>query len=459
MFRKGPLFFTLVTSVMTWGIILGLQNWTPTYQGHFLFNVESPMPTGSTVTGWMQKLQDSPKIKQVLKSEEELKTQRLKNPYFYAQWQLNSIVNPWAQSRFLTRPITQDHIASRIKRAVNIAAVADSAYSVQLQDSNLQLLNTILAELPLMINQDQNSTSVQNLQDVTFSNANYLNLKDWTFKIGLTISVLLGLILTYKWTTHLSNLEEEELRMTFPFSVLGLLPKLNDNTSPTVTNDAFELLRTNISMQRSIFSFSSLTLIWPFDKSAQNDFLTRLACDFGKTNKKVLVIETTAHTLSKQYACENHKGLTDLHTLIKESAPQSEKENEVFWKMYEYVFGTEDKFYFMPFGQSEVAESILFEKYNFRRLLNVLKKHFSLLILNAPNHLDVTNTLPWTTVNDATLLVANYKNNASVADKDQLKIISCAQRFLLGGILLDVPLEAQSQQILKYDIQSAARAS
>lgn len=467
MITKGPLFFLLVSFVTLWGILLGMQNWIPTYQGQFLLHIETAtdltMPP-TVWTDWQNRLLNNPKIKQALKNEAQLLSAQTQNPFLKAQLTLQSFINPVAK---ISSPLTQDTIQARLRQAIRVNALSKTSYEVNLQDANLMLLGTLWSELPQALQPHLDSlpsnqkalVTVQDLQSQPFSLDHFLQTKNRTFNIAMFFGLLMSLFATYKWVQNLARLEEQELRMTFPFSVLGLLPKLDDQTSPTVVNDAFELLRTNISMQRSVFSFSSLTLIWPFDKQGQNEFLTRLASDFGKTNKKVLVIETAPNTLSKHYACENHKGLTDLHNLIKTSVPQSNNENAVFWKMYEYVFGTEEKFYCMPYGQAVVAENLLFEKYNFRRILNVLKKHFSLLILNVPSHIDYTNTLAWTTVNDATLLVANYQNNASVADKDHLKSIACSQRFLLGGILLDVPMESQGQQILKYDKPVAAKAS
>ena len=470
MFTKGPVFFLLVSFVMTWGVIVGLQNWRPNYQGQFLFNLESATPIvvpSAAWSDWQKSLLSNAKIKQVFKSEFDVALSQSQNPFVRAKNILESLVNPVINLKTAIRPVTQENMLKRLRQAISIKNLDNNKFEVRLQDFNPVLLTSILTELPNALKthldtQPSNQAStvtIQKQQENAFSIDQFLTVKNWTLQIALAFGLLLSVVATYQWTKRLAQFEEQALRMTFPFSVLGLLPKLDDQTSPTVVNDAFELLRTNISMQRSVFSFSSLTLIWPFDKQGQNEFLTRLASDFGKTNKKVLVIETAPNTLSKQYACENHKGLTDLHNLIKESAPQSEKENEVFWKMYEYVFGTEEKFYCMPYGQAQVAESILFEKYNFRRMLNVLKKHFSLLILNVPASTDFTNTLAWTTVNDATLIVANYQNNASVADKDHLKSIACSQRFLLGGILLDVPMESQGQQILKYDQPRSAKAS
>jgi len=460
MFVKGwPLFLT-TSLVIFYASLLSISLWPQIYKGQFKTSVVLSQKSENKIfTDWQKSLADDPEIISILNSEKKHLASQMANPFWRWQKQIQILFIPWSST--LSEIFNTQKPFDRVKQAISWRKEAKN-FVFTLQDINPFFLGALAQKAPeslenILQKYDPANTSPASwlaFSDPPFSLKSFSTHRDLSFYISLAFGFLLSFILNYFWSSALKKNEEHDLKMTFPFSVLGLLPQKNEDTSPTVLNDAFELLRTNISMQRSIFAFSSLTLIWPFNSGAQNEFVTRLALDFGKTNKKVLVIETIPESLSKQYACEKHKGLTDFHELIKSAPPHSEKENEIFWKLYEYVFGTEEKFYCMPFGQSQVAKELLFEKYNFRRILNILKKHFSLLILNVPQNIDVSKTLPWTTVNDASLIVANYQKNASVADKDRLKEIACAQRFLLGGILLDVPFTVQGQELVKYAASS-----
>lgn len=363
-----------------------------------------------------------------------------------ATWHLSAVLFPVpykVSSKDLS--LGQERIASALKSAT----VSAETLKIQATETSPQLLSAVMATLPSRANLWlEKKGAISRLSEpavtATISARTFLSARKQTLWFILGFSALVGFVISYFLVEDALKNEQKDLRLTFPFPILGMLPEKDDNQSPTIANDAFELLRTNVSMQRSVFSFSSLTLIWPFERDNQEEFINRIATDYSKMAKKVLVIETASNTSREKL------GLTDLHYLIKESKPHSEEENDIFWKLYEYVSGTPDKFYVMSYGRANVAEEILFEKYNFRRILNLLKKHFSLVILNCPEHVDPSQTLPWTTISDATLIVANYRKHNRVGLKDQLKDIACSQRFLLGGVLTDVPVEETQAEILNY---------
>lgn len=463
--QHGPIFFALFAFCCLWGTLLGTEIWPLVYEGQASFQWPQAEPVLNVASSQdlATAFLNNKNVIAILKSEKDAyKTSR---PIFNTiQAELKKSFLPNGILHYFKNHSQSKTPLHRISDALSIEKLQNS-YRFTVRDTNPRLAQELYNALPLSVAflaQKQNlNLTTENYKEGGFfilSTNTYLANRSLVFNFFLFSGTVLALIFAY-WVSNSSQLgAKEDLSLAFPFPILGMLPEKDTSLSPTLLNDAYELLRTNVSMQRSIFSFSSLTLIWPFDHSQKNEFLHRIASDYSKTSKKVLVIETS-QVNETAYPSPNALGLTDLHYVIKNSVDEEENENSIFWKLYEYVVGTEEKFYYMPFGKAKVAPEILFEKYNFRKILNLLKKHFSLVIFNSPEHVDINQTLPWTTVSDATLIVANYQKHNTVAMKDILKDIACNQRFLLGGVLTEVPVDnSVPAKILSYQELKSIRS-
>ncbi len=456
MFQEGFWLACLVGMTGFGAVLLATSSWQSRYAAEF--QIPDFEADSGVRAAWIDSLTKDKGVTDTLRLEQSAQKLLWQNPFYKAQSLILAGLPPFQAVIPANWNLDQDQIQARLENLLRVTG-SGTDFSIRLADRNSHLLQAVKNGLEAQLkNQTGRKSNLIAVGPSAFSKEQELSRFHKIQTASWLAVALLTLLITYRLSPKLAKNTAQELPLAFPFPILGLLPENDPDVSPTVLNDAFELLRTNVSMQRSVFSFSSLTLVWPFETNGSTDFLTRMASDYGKTAKKVLVIETAPQTLTAAYGHTSHKGLTDLHFVVKESPPQSEKENEIFWKLYEYVFGTEEKFYCLPYGQASVAPEILFEKYNFRRILNLLKKHFSLILFNTPSGIDLKKALPWSTVQDATLIVANYKKHSTVAYKDELKEITCAQRFLLGGVLVDTPLSTNAAQILKYDVRPS-RAS
>ena len=231
--------------------------------------------------------------------------------------------------------------------------------------------------------------------------------------------------------------DEKDLEKSVKLKSLGTLPKDNENEELIVENnpkshvvECIKTIRTNI-----LYSTNKRTILITSNKPKEGKswVTNNLAVAFAEAGKKVILVDTDLRKRSNRnelFKIEEKEGLSDF---IREI---TDDEIENLEKTREYIKETEiPNLHILQNGTLPPNPAELISSNNMRKLLELLKNMYDIILLDGTACTLVSDSIALSTMVDSTILVAESKKTKTNDLKRAKKLIEDVNGKISGVIL------------------------
>ena len=251
--------------------------------------------------------------------------------------------------------------------------------------------------------------------------------------IGLFISMVVIMII-YFFDDTIKN--EKEIEKSIKLKSIGTLPRDKDKEELITENnpkshivESIKTIRTNIlyATNKKVILLTSSK-----EKEGKTWVANNLAVAFAQAGKKIILVDANlrkANDYSKVFDIEKGEGLSDF---IKEI---SEEKLENLEKSRKYIKETKiPNLHILENGTIPPNPAELISSSNMKKLLDVLKSMYDIVLLDGTPCLSVADSIALSSMVDGTILVAENKKTKIAELKKAKKLIEDVNGNILGVI-------------------------
>ena len=251
--------------------------------------------------------------------------------------------------------------------------------------------------------------------------------------IGLFISMVVIMII-YFFDDTMKN--EKEIEKSIKLKSIGTLPRDKDKEELITENnpkshivESIKTIRTNIlyATNKKVILLTSSK-----EKEGKTWVANNLAVAFAQAGKKIILVDANlrkANDYSKVFDIEKGEGLSDF---IKEI---SEEKLENLEKSRKYIKETKiPNLHILENGTIPPNPAELISSSNMKKLLDVLKSMYDIVLLDGTPCLSVADSIALSSMVDGTILVAENKKTKIAELKKAKRLIEDVNGNILGVI-------------------------
>ena len=251
--------------------------------------------------------------------------------------------------------------------------------------------------------------------------------------IGLFISMVVIMII-YFFDDTIKN--EKEIEKSIKLKSIGTLPRDKDKEELITENnpkshivESIKTIRTNIlyATNKKVILLTSSK-----EKEGKTWVANNLAVAFAQAGKKIILVDANlrkANDYSKVFDIEKGEGLSDF---IKEI---SEEKLENLEKSRKYIKETKiPNLHILENGTIPPNPAELISSSNMKKLLDVLKSMYDIVLLDGTPCLSVADSIALSSMVDGTILVAENKKTKIAELKKAKRLIEDVNGNILGVI-------------------------
>lgn len=197
-------------------------------------------------------------------------------------------------------------------------------------------------------------------------------------------------------------------------------------------DEKFRQLRTNIEFSQFDKKLKVINVVSTYPNEGKSTVALNLAKTYGAQYKNVLLIDCDLRnpSLHKYLSVSNAMGLSNLMTHF---TPQDDllqaKEIQL------YISDPGINFYVLTAGQRIPNPQELLSSHSFRKLIELAKTQFSMVIIDCPPCLTVADAIPVCNASDGTLYVISAKDTDKSAARDGVNELRRSGANIIGAVM------------------------
>lgn len=201
-------------------------------------------------------------------------------------------------------------------------------------------------------------------------------------------------------------------------------------------SEVYRQLRTNIEFSQVDKELKVINIVSTLPDEGKSTVSVNLAKIFADKYRNVLLIDCDLRnpTVHKMLGKSNSVGLTNLLTHFNPGDDLlKEKEFETF------SAPGQNEFYFLPAGTKVPNPTEILNSNRFASFIEATKKQFSIIIIDCPPAMMVSDAVPISNIADGTLYVVSAKDTNKNDAKEAIQDLERNGANIIGTVLTKVP--------------------
>jgi capsular exopolysaccharide synthesis family protein len=203
--------------------------------------------------------------------------------------------------------------------------------------------------------------------------------------------------------------------------------------------EAFRTLRTNIQFSSLDSTLKSLVVTSPGPSEGKSTVMSNLAITMAQSGKRVLIVDCDLRkpTVHKKLSIANSEGLTNM--LIQNK------------RIEDCITTTKvPNLFALTSGPTPPNPAELIGSHRMKTIIEDLKEHFDVLLIDAPPVIAVTDAQILSTLVEGVLLVTSYGQTEKFGLVKAKELLDKVDAKIIGVVMNKVPEKSESYYYGKY---------